>query len=102
MRAKTDPVHVRVTLRMGRPYKVAKRTLLDAFEESYVTTLMERHGNNLSAASRESGLSRRHLRTLLRKYDLYHPASEDGGVPSARPSADPAGALVVAGGEVPA
>jgi DNA-binding NtrC family response regulator len=99
MRDKTEPVHVRVTLRAGRPYKVAKRTLLDAFEESYVATLMERHGNNLSAASRESGLSRRHLRTLLRKYDLYHPVEHGEAAP---PDGEVASPLVVIGSEVPA
>jgi hypothetical protein len=53
------------------PFKQAKNALVDQFERAYVVDLMQRHGGNLSAASRESGLSRRHLRDLLKKFDMY-------------------------------
>ena len=52
------------------PYKLARRSVLDQFEKNYVRSLMMRHRGNLSAASREAGVSRRHLRTLMDKYRL--------------------------------
>jgi DNA-binding NtrC family response regulator len=62
-----------VVLRLDttRPFKEVKRELLDALEMAYVQHLLETHGGNISAAERGAGLSRRHLRTLLRKHGLY-------------------------------
>lgn len=59
------------------PYKKAKRMLLDSFERLYFAELMRKHDGNLSAASRQAELSRRHLRSLLRRYDLYTPPVND-------------------------
>jgi DNA-binding NtrC family response regulator len=67
----TEPLQLTATT--DKPYKEAKRQLLDAFEIHYFRELMERHRGNLSAASREAEMSRRHLRHLLRRYDLYQP-----------------------------
>ena len=55
----------------NRPFKDVKREIIDAFEKVYVRHLLDRHGGNLSAAERSSGLSRRHLRSLMRKHGLY-------------------------------
>jgi len=52
------------------PYKEAKARLLAQFERRYLSQLMKEHGGNLSAASREAGLARNHLRNLCRKYDI--------------------------------
>jgi DNA-binding NtrC family response regulator len=52
------------------PYKEAKARLLAQFERQYLAQLMTEHGGNLSAASREAGLARNHLRNLCRKYDI--------------------------------
>jgi hypothetical protein len=52
------------------PYREAKRRIVDPFEKTYVRLLRTAHGANLSAASRASGLSRRHLRALYRKHGL--------------------------------
>lgn len=60
-----------VTLKLPAAHKDAKRMVVEAFELRYLVALRRRHGNNLSAMSRESGLSRRHLRELLRRYALY-------------------------------
>jgi DNA-binding NtrC family response regulator len=70
-----------VVLRLDteRPFKHVKRELVDSFESAYLVDLVARHGGNLSAASRESLLSRRHLRSLLRKYGLYEAFSEMRG-----------------------
>ena len=37
---------------------------------SYVKEIIEQHGGNISRASRTSGLTRYHLRELLKKYEL--------------------------------
>jgi len=62
---------------MQLPYKDAKRVVLDSFEREYFAGLIEKHHGNLSAASRDAALSRRHLRSLLRRYDLYTPPVND-------------------------
>ena len=53
------------------PFKDVKREILDEFERRYLVHLLDRHDCNLSAAERSSGLSRRHLRALIRKHGLY-------------------------------
>ena len=53
------------------PLGVTKERLVAQFERAYRTSLIRRHVANLSAASRHAGLSRRHLRELLRKHGLY-------------------------------
>ena len=62
---------------MQLPYKQAKRVVLDEFEREYFAELIEKHHGNLSAASRQAVLSRRHLRSLLRRYDLWEPPVND-------------------------
>lgn len=51
-------------------YKSAKQSVLDAFESEYLEGLMERTEGNISAASRESGLTRYHLREILKKHGI--------------------------------
>ncbi len=53
------------------PFATAKARVVGAFERAYLRYLIARHRGNLSAASRHARLSRRHLRELLRKHDLY-------------------------------
>ena len=62
----------RLSLAVGDnlPYKEAKARLLAQFERKYLAQLMKEHGGNLSAASREAGLARNHLRNLCRKYEI--------------------------------
>lgn len=52
------------------PYREAKNRVVAPFEQRYLRMLRATHGANLSAASRASGLSRRHLRALYRKHGL--------------------------------
>lgn len=66
-----------VTLKLPVAHKDAKRMVLEAFEIRYLRQLRSRHGNNLSAMSREARLSRRHLRDLLRRYALYMPSNDN-------------------------
>ena len=60
-----------VTLKLPITHKEAKRMVVEAFEARYLLALCQRHGNNLSAMTREAKISRRHLRELLRRYELY-------------------------------
>jgi len=59
-----------VRIRTDVPFKEAKREVVEPFERAYLVELLEAHGMNLSACSRTSGLSRKHLRELMRKYGL--------------------------------
>ena len=72
-RATEEPLSVRSDL----PYAEAKAALLDAFEHRYLRDVTLRHDGNLSAISREVGLDRKHLRTLLRRQGLL--GADDAG-----------------------
>lgn len=52
------------------PFKDAKRTLIEDFERSYLSRLLERSGNNLSKASSLARIERHYLRDLLKKHGL--------------------------------
>jgi DNA-binding NtrC family response regulator len=51
-------------------YHTAKAELLEQFERNYLEHLMRQEKGNLSAASRQSGLVRHHLRALLKKHGI--------------------------------
>ncbi len=51
-------------------FKDAKQGIVDAWEVRYLTALMALHKGNISAAARGSGLTRYHLRELLKKHHL--------------------------------
>src|SRR5690606_14647994 len=57
-------------IRTDLPFKEAKGQLVEKFERQYIEDLMRRHKMNLSAAAREAQIDRKHLRELMRKYDL--------------------------------
>ena len=75
-------------IRTDLPFKEAKGQLVEMFEREYIEDLMRRHKMNLSAAAREAQIDRKHLRELIRKYDL-DPAGQErrrrlaGGSPKA-------------------
>ena len=52
------------------PFKDAKQEVIELFEGRYLRDLIRQHEGNISKASREAGLTRYHLRELLKKYDL--------------------------------
>jgi DNA-binding NtrC family response regulator len=64
-----------IPVRSDLPYTEAKTLVLDDFERRYIADLLEREHGNLSAASRASGVDRKHLRALARKHGLV--ASQD-------------------------
>jgi two-component system response regulator AtoC len=55
---------------LDKPFKEAKARVVEEFERVYLKALLEKHGGNLSAASRSADLDRKHLRELLRKHGL--------------------------------
>jgi DNA-binding NtrC family response regulator len=59
-----------LAVRTDLPYAEAKSKLLSAFEFQYLRDLFSRCDGNISAASRESGIDRKHLRSLLRRNDI--------------------------------
>lgn len=64
------PSTLEIPCRLAQPYKDARRALLERFEREYVEALIADADGNISAASRAAGITRRHLRELLRKYGL--------------------------------
>ncbi len=53
------------------PFKDAKQLIVESFEKEYLSNLVERNNNNLSKASREAKIDRKHLRNLLKKYGIH-------------------------------
>jgi DNA-binding NtrC family response regulator len=53
-----------------RQFRAAKRSVVDAFERSYLSDLLKRHGGNVTAAAETAGMLRSALQRLLRKHDL--------------------------------
>ncbi len=59
-----------LAVRTDLPWAEARQQVIDAFERTYLRALMERCEQNLSAASRVSGVDRKHLRALVRRHGL--------------------------------
>ncbi|PIE19877.1 MAG: Fis family transcriptional regulator [Proteobacteria bacterium] len=57
-------------IRTDLPFKEAKGQLVELFEREYIVDLMRRHKMNLSAGAREAQIDRKHLRELIRKYEI--------------------------------
>ena len=53
-----------------------KEFLLSEFERAYLMRCLSESEMNLSMASRSSGLSRKHLRTLMSKYNIRRTVTE--------------------------
>jgi DNA-binding NtrC family response regulator len=59
-----------LAVRSDLTFAEAKQLVLQAFEERYLRDVLERCAGNISATSREAGIDRKHLKTLLRRYGL--------------------------------
>jgi DNA-binding NtrC family response regulator len=66
-----------IAVRSDLPYAEAKALVLHELERRYIADVLARADGNLSAASRSSGIDRKHLRTLARKHGLV--ADRDAG-----------------------
>ena len=58
-------------MRADRRFREAKRSVVEAFERSYLEGLLERHGGNVTSAAERSGMLRSALQRLLRKHELH-------------------------------
>jgi DNA-binding NtrC family response regulator len=56
--------------RADRRFREAKRSVVDAFERSYLSDLLQQHGGNVTAAAESAGMLRSALQRLLRKHEL--------------------------------
>ncbi|MBX5484355.1 MAG: sigma-54-dependent Fis family transcriptional regulator [Myxococcaceae bacterium] len=52
------------------PYAEAKRLAMRAFERRYLSSLLEKHANNVSSAARSAGVDRSNFRRLLKQYEV--------------------------------
>jgi len=57
-------------------FKDCKDNLIRRFEREYLTRLLSRSRGNVARAAREAGLDRKHLYSLLHKYNLVQSSSE--------------------------
>ncbi len=54
----------------GLDFKEAKQRIVDSFELQYLKALLERHDGNITRSAQEAGLTRYHLRELLKRHGL--------------------------------
>ena len=66
-------------------FETAKRALIDAFEEAYLVYNFSSSELNVSETSRRTGISRKHLRTLLRRHEIRNKL----GVPDRADTVEP-------------
>ncbi len=59
-----------LSVRLDRPFHELKDYLVAEFERAYLARCLEDSAMNISMASRQSGLSRKHIRTLISKYGI--------------------------------
>jgi len=70
------------------PFRIAKDALIDSFERSYLSQLLEAAGGNMSKAARTAGMDRMYLHRLVQKHGLRggRNASPTGEHQAIRPS----------------
>ncbi len=54
----------------GLGFKSAKQTVVDAFEQAYLSALLKRNEGNITRSAQEAGLTRYHLRELLKRHNI--------------------------------
>ncbi len=59
------------------PFKIAKQRFVDEFDRRFMTTLLEEHGWNISAAARAAGVDRMSVYKLLDRLGLQRTQSGD-------------------------
>jgi transcriptional regulator with GAF, ATPase, and Fis domain len=66
----TPPAVDAAALAPGLDFKEAKQRVVDTFEAAYLKALLERHEGNITRSAQEAGLTRYHLRELLKRHGL--------------------------------
>ncbi|MEO7735392.1 MAG: sigma 54-dependent Fis family transcriptional regulator [Kofleriaceae bacterium] len=66
-----------LAVRSDLPYAEAKALVLHELERRYLADVLARCDGNLSAASRASGIDRKHLRSLARRHGLVDVPGDD-------------------------
>jgi transcriptional regulator with PAS, ATPase and Fis domain len=69
----SEPEAARVDI--DQPLKIARENWNNLFETRYLSALLDRHGNNVSAAAKAAGVNRVHFYRLLWKHGLREPDS---------------------------
>jgi transcriptional regulator with GAF, ATPase, and Fis domain len=54
----------------GSGFKEVKQTVVDAFEAAYLQALLSRNDGNITRSAEEAGLTRYHLRELLKRHSI--------------------------------
>lgn len=65
----TEPTE-RLSIDTSLPFKEAKQKIVEIFEKDYLEDLLSRNDFNVSKASRDAKIDRKHLRNLLKKYEI--------------------------------
>lgn len=55
----------------GCSFKEAKQIVVDAFEAAYLKALLDRNDGNITRSAQEAGLTRYHLRELLKRHQIH-------------------------------
>ena len=64
-------------LTVGLDFKEAKQRVVDAFETAYLKAVLTRHDGNITRSAQEAGLTRYHLRELLKRHNLTSAGSSE-------------------------
>lgn len=64
------PPNASVAIDLSVPYRAQKESLLESFDRAYLTRLLAAAEGNVSAAARQSGISRVHLYDLMRRLGI--------------------------------
>ncbi len=56
----------------GLPFKDAKQKVVDQFEIAFLSALLEKHKGNITRSAQEAGLTRYHLRELLKRHGIVY------------------------------
>jgi transcriptional regulator with GAF, ATPase, and Fis domain len=60
----------RIQVDLTLDFKDAKQKVIDQFEYEYLDRLIDEHDGNISRAAKAAGITRFHMRELLKKHDL--------------------------------
>jgi DNA-binding NtrC family response regulator len=73
------------------PFRIAKDGVIDSFERSYLSQLLEAAGGNMSKAARMAGMDRMYLHRLVQKHGLRGGRGQSSGSGEHRINVNPIG-----------